>query len=111
MQNWDIRALDLQPHHPQVLRSDDDTRAVAINLPAGEELQEHQTYERVYLVVAEGELEISQDGETATGGAGSMWHFEPGERRSVRANADSRLILLLAPWPGEGHPSRPRTAG
>jgi hypothetical protein len=32
--------------------------------------------------------------------------FDPKERRVVRARSDSRLVLLLAPWPGEGHPSR-----
>jgi hypothetical protein len=24
----------------------------------------------------------------------------------VRAISDARLVLVLAPWPGEGHPSR-----
>jgi hypothetical protein len=24
----------------------------------------------------------------------------------VRATKDARLILLLSPWPGQGHPSR-----
>jgi hypothetical protein len=24
----------------------------------------------------------------------------------VRATTDARLILLLSPWPGDGHPSR-----
>ena len=32
--------------------------------------------------------------------------FDPNERHEVRAKSDSRLLLLLAPWPGEGHPSR-----
>ena len=31
--------------------------------------------------------------------------FEPKERHEVRATEDSRLLLLLSPWPGEGHPS------
>jgi hypothetical protein len=32
-------------------------------------------------------------------------HFEPNERRTVRALSDARLVLVLAPWPGVGHPS------
>jgi len=108
MQSWDIRALAIEPHHPQVLRSDDETRAIAIHLPAGEELQEHQVHERTYLLVADGRIEISQDGRTVAGGAGMLSHFEPNERRTVRALADSRLVLVLAPWPGVGHPSRPK---
>ena len=106
METWDIRSLDVQPHQPDVLRSDEDGRAIAINLPAGEELQEHQTHESAYLVVADGEVEIAQSGETVAGGAGLVAHFEPGERREVRATGDARLVLILSPWPGEGHPSR-----
>jgi hypothetical protein len=32
-------------------------------------------------------------------------HFDPNERHEVRATKDARLILMLSPWPGEGHPS------
>jgi quercetin dioxygenase-like cupin family protein len=106
MDSWDIASLDVEPHHPQVLRSDDESRAIAINLPAGESLQEHETHERSYLVVAGGEIEIDQGGETVAGGPGLLAHFPPGERREVRATRDSRIVLILSPWPGEGHPSR-----
>jgi quercetin dioxygenase-like cupin family protein len=106
MQSWDIRSLDVEPHHPEVLRSDDESRAIAVSLPAGEELQEHQVHERTYLTVAAGEVEIDQDGTTVTGGPGLLAHFEPGERRTVRAVTDARIVLLLSPWPGVGHPSR-----
>jgi quercetin dioxygenase-like cupin family protein len=106
MDTWDIGTLDVQPRHPEVLRSDDETRAIAINLPAGEALQEHQVHERAWLFVAEGEIEVEQGGETVTGGTGFLAHFEPNERHEVRAREDSRLILLLSPWPGDGHPSR-----
>lgn len=107
MQTWDIRTLAIEPHKPQVLRSDDETRAIAINLPAGEDLQEHQVHERAYLIVADGEIEVSQDGETIAGGPGLLSHFEPGERHAVKAITDARLVLVLSPWPGVGHPSRP----
>jgi hypothetical protein len=33
-------------------------------------------------------------------------HFDPKERHLVRATSDARLVLILAPWPGEGHPSQ-----
>ena len=106
METWDIRTLVIEPHKPQILRSDEETRAIAIHLPAGEELQEHQVHERAYLIVADGEIEVSQDGQTVTGGHGLLSHFEPGERRAVRALTDARLVLVLSPWPGVGHPSR-----
>ena len=106
MDLWDPSQLHPEPHHPVVLHSEDGVaRIVAINLPAGEELQEHQVHERAWLVVASGEIELEQGGETVTGGPGLLAHFEPGERREVRATSDARLILLLSPWPGDGHPS------
>jgi quercetin dioxygenase-like cupin family protein len=106
MESWDIRSLDVEPHRPQVLRSDDEIRAIAIRLPGGEELQEHQVHERAYLLVADGEIEIRDDGSSVKGGTGFLSHFEPNERRTVRALTDALLVLVLAPWPGIGHPSR-----
>jgi quercetin dioxygenase-like cupin family protein len=106
METWDIRSLSIEPHKPQVLRSDEESRAIAIRLPAGEELQEHQVHERAYLLVADGEIEVSQDGQSVTGGTGFVSHFEPNERHAVKAISDARLVLVLAPWPGVGHPSR-----
>jgi quercetin dioxygenase-like cupin family protein len=106
MDTWDIASLDVEPHQPAVLRSDDETRVIAINLPAGEALQEHEVHERAWLVVAAGEIEVEQGGQTAGGGPGFLAHFDPHERHEVRAQSDARLILLLSPWPGDGHPSR-----
>ncbi len=102
MESWDIASLDVQAHHPAVLHSDEHTRAIAINLPAGELMQEHETHERAFLMVASGEIELEGGGGTVTGGPGFLAHFEPHERREVRAKEDTRLILILVPWPGEG---------
>jgi quercetin dioxygenase-like cupin family protein len=106
MDTWDIASLEVEPHHPAVLRSDEETRVIAIYLPAGEELQDHQVHERAYLIVAGGEIEVAQGSEAVSGGPGFLAHFEPNERHEVRATTDARLLLLLSPWPGEGHPSR-----
>jgi quercetin dioxygenase-like cupin family protein len=106
MDSWDIGSLPVEPHRPEVLRSDDETRVIVLSLPSGERLQEHQVHERTWLVVADGEIEVDEGERTVTGGPGLLVHFEPNERREVRATRDSRLILLLAPWPGEGHPRR-----
>ncbi len=103
MESWDLTALTVEPHHPEVLRSDDGAaRAIAINLPAGERLQEHRNYEHAWLHVHEGRVEVGQNGSTTTGTAGFLAHFDPHEDREVRALEDSRLLLVLAPWPGEG---------
>jgi len=52
----------------------------------------------------DGEVEVSADGATATGGPGSLFVFAARERHEVRARSDARLLLVLAPWPGDGHP-------
>ena len=106
METWDIASLDVQPHQPEVLRSDPEARVIAINLPAGEELQAHQVHERAWVMVAGGDVEIEQNGSTETGGPGFVAHFDPNERHEVRAKTDARLLLFLAPWPGQGHPSQ-----
>lgn len=106
MQVWTLDALSPPPHHPEVLRSDDGaTRAIALSLPKGELLQEHQVHEHAWLVVLEGELEVSSGEDSQRLPAGSLAHFEAAERREVRAVTDTRLLLLLSPWPGPGHPS------
>jgi quercetin dioxygenase-like cupin family protein len=105
VEHWDVGSLAVDAHHPQVLRSDEELRAIAIQLPAGEQLQEHQVHERAYLAVVDGEIEVASDGEVVSGGAGFLCHFDPKERHTVQAVSDARLLLVLAPWPGPGHPS------
>jgi quercetin dioxygenase-like cupin family protein len=108
--SWHINSIDVRPRNPVVLQSDPEARVIAINLPAGEALHEHQVHERAYLFVTDGEVEVEQGGQTETGGPGYLAHFEAGEPREVRATSDARFVLLLAPWPGEGHP-RQRAGG
>ena len=104
METWNLTSMGVEPQKPEVLRSDPEARVIAINLPAGEALQDHQVHERAYLVVAAGEVEVEQDGRTESGGAGFLAHFQANERHEVRATSDAHLLLILAPWPGEGHP-------
>lgn len=109
MQIWDLRELPVQPHHPQVLRSDDEGRMIAIDLPAGESMHEHQVHERAWLVVVAGRVAITDaDGAATEVGAGALAHFEPNERREIAARDHARLLLVLSPWPGHGHPSEGR---
>ena len=107
MDIWDIRSLDVQPHAPQVLSSiDGAARAIVIQLPAGEQLQEHEVHEHAYLIVVDGEVELSQGGDVERAGPGTAAHWVPQERHEVKATADARLLLVLAPWPGPGHPNQ-----
>jgi quercetin dioxygenase-like cupin family protein len=106
MKSWDLPSLPVEPHQPEVLLSDEEGRAIVINLPAGEQLKEHQVHERAWVVVAAGEVEIDDSGgETVKAGPGFLATFEPNERHELRATSDARILLVLSPWPGEGHPS------
>jgi quercetin dioxygenase-like cupin family protein len=105
MQSWDLKTVEAEPHQPQILASADDARTIVLRLPAGEELQEHEVHERARLVVVEGEVDVSAlSGETVSAGPGHLFEFDPGERRTVAARSDARLLLILSPWPGDGHP-------
>ena len=106
MDTWDLNSLDVEPYKPQVLDSEAEGRAIVINLPAGEKLNEHQVHERAWLLVTDGEIEVADADGSKTGSTGFLAIFDPKERHVVVANSDARLPLVLAPWPGEGHPSQ-----
>jgi len=96
--------LDVEPRHPQVLHSEDSQRTIAIALTTGEQLQEHQTRERAYVLVVVGRVAVAQpDGSTVTLGPGGGAIFEPGERRELTAEEDAKLVMLLTPWPAPDH--------
>jgi quercetin dioxygenase-like cupin family protein len=105
VKSWNLKALELRPHSPRILSSSDESRAVALEIPAGESLQDHQVHERAWVSVIDGEVEITtSDGQRVAGSSGLLVEFAPGERHAVRALRTARLLLLLTPWPGDGHP-------
>ena len=104
VKHWDIAGLDGEPHAPQILSTTDDSRAIALELPEGESLQEHEVHERTWFVVVGGEVEVTADGESVTAGPGTLFEFAAQERRVVTARSAARLLMVLTPWPGDGHP-------
>jgi quercetin dioxygenase-like cupin family protein len=88
---------------PVVLHSSDEGRAVLIGLNPGQELGDHQVKEHTFIVVVDGKARIEAGGETVEADAGTLVAFEPDERRVVASDAGAKILLLLAPWPGEGH--------
>jgi quercetin dioxygenase-like cupin family protein len=105
MRNWDLKTVEAEPHQPQILASAEDARTIVLHLPAGEELQEHEVHERARVVIVDGEVDVTTpDGETVAVGSGHLFEFDPGERRTISARSDARLLLVLSPWPGDGHP-------
>lgn len=105
MESWDLKTVDVEPHQPRILASADDARTILLRLPEGEELQEHEVHERARVLVVDGDVDVNMaDGSSASAGAGQLFEFEPGERRTIVARSDARLLMVLSPWPGDGHP-------
>jgi glyoxylate utilization-related uncharacterized protein len=105
MESWDLKTVDVEPHQPRILASADDARTILLHLPGGEELQEHEVHERARVLVVDGEVDVSMsDGDSASAAAGHLFEFEPHERRTIVARSDARLLMVLSPWPGDGHP-------
>lgn len=105
MNSWDLKALDLKPRLPEILSSSNAARAIVLDLAAGERLSEHEVHERAWVIVTDGAIEATTAaGQRASGGAGLLIELAPRERHEVVAISDARLLLLLTPWPGVGHP-------
>jgi quercetin dioxygenase-like cupin family protein len=106
VRHWALHEIEL-PHgtrSPVVLHSKEGAeRAVLLGLKPGESLGEHGVKESALLLVLDGEVRVEAGGETVEAAAGTLLQFEPDERRSVTSGSGARLLLLLAPWPGEGH--------
>jgi quercetin dioxygenase-like cupin family protein len=88
---------------PRVLFTSPECRLVAVDLGAGDELPEHHVRERAVLQVISGRVAIEASGEAVECAAGAVVMFDPGERHALRGLDDARLLLVLAPWPAEGH--------
>jgi mannose-6-phosphate isomerase-like protein (cupin superfamily) len=53
--------------------------------------------------VVEGRIAIDADERSVEASPGTLVTFAPNERHAVRSDDGARILLLLAPWPGEGH--------
>ena len=105
MRSWNLREIETPggSRSPVVLDSDEAARAVLIGLDPGQELGEHQVKEHAFVLVVDGSVRIESAGESFEAPPGTLFTFEPDERRSVSSENGARILLFLAPWPGEGH--------
>jgi quercetin dioxygenase-like cupin family protein len=106
VQSWNLKSIDLPggSRSPVVLFSRSEARAVLIGLEPGQELGDHQVKENAFLVVLDGGVQVrSEDGTVVEAGGGTLLSFEVNERHTVASAGGARLLLVLAPWPGEGH--------
>ncbi len=105
MQRWDLLSLDAPEgrRDPIVLHSDDGARAVLIVLSPGQSLGDHQVKENAWVTVLDGTVEIGIDGASSQAEPGTLVRFDPDERHALHTETGARILLLLAPWPGDGH--------
>ena len=113
MRHWRLPEVETPQgaRSPVVLHSKEGSaRAVLIELRAGEALGDHGVKESALVLVLGGTVRVEAGDESVDGEAGSLFHFDPDERHSVASDAGARLLLLLAPWTGEGHYRGDRSA-
>jgi quercetin dioxygenase-like cupin family protein len=105
VQSWNLREIETPggTRSPVVLRSDESARAVLIVLDPGQALGDHQMKERALVSVVDGSVRVESGGEAIEGGEGSFFSFDADERRSISTDKGARILLVFAPWPGEGH--------
>ncbi len=105
MRSWNLKEIEVEggSRSPVVLDSGEAARAVLIVLEPGQALGDHQVKEHAFILVVEGTVEVEASGEALTAGPGTLFTFEPDERRAVSSDGRARILLFLAPWPGEGH--------
>ncbi|HTW12223.1 MAG TPA: cupin domain-containing protein [Solirubrobacteraceae bacterium] len=97
--------MAVRAHAPEILgESVEGGRAIALEIPAGESLADHQVHEHAWVTVVSGEVEITAGDQRVAGAEGLTVEFAPGERHAVHARTSARLLLILTPWPGDGHP-------
>jgi quercetin dioxygenase-like cupin family protein len=105
VQSWNLREIETPAgiRSPVVLRSDEAARAVLVSLEPGQSLGDHQVKERALVSVVEGAVRVQAGGQSIEGETGSFFSFDADERRSISTDTGARILLILAPWPGEGH--------
>lgn len=105
MQTWNLMEIDAPDgtRDPVVLHSSGEGRAVMIRLDPGQVLREHQVKERAWICVVDGTARFEADGRAIEAGVGTVATFEPDERHAVGSEQGARLLIVLSPWPGEGH--------
>ena len=106
MESWDLKTVEVEPHQPRILASADDARTIVLQ-PAGGggdagargaragAADRHRRRRRRH---------HRGGADFANAGAGHLFEFDPGERRTIVARSDARLLYVLSPWPGDGHP-------
>lgn len=102
MRHWNLD--EARTESPAILHSrEGEARVVLLSLSPHQMLGEHQVHEAALLLVVEGDARIEAGDEAVDAKGGELFRFDPAERHTVTTSTGALLLLVLAPWPGEGH--------
>ena len=93
MRHWNLTEIEAKggSRSPVVLDSDDAARAVLIVLEPGQSLGDHQVKEHAFILVVQGAVRVDSGGEGMEAPTGTLFTFEPDERRSVSSPDGARI--------------------
>jgi len=104
VEHWHLPSIEQSgTREPRVLFSQPEFRAVVVDLKLRDELGDHRVQEHTVLQVVSGRVRLGLGSRELECEAGSLVRLQPRETRSVTALEPSRILLVLAPWPAEGH--------
>src|SRR5262249_42187627 len=88
---------------PRVLFSTPECRAVVIDLRPGDELGEHSVRERATIEIVSGTVMVVTGPHAVEASSGTLVTFAPGERHSLRAEGEARILLVRSRGPAASH--------
>jgi hypothetical protein len=104
---WNLLAIESPQgtRDPHVLHEDEGSRGLLLIMNAGQRLEEHEVRENTWALVVEGAIEVSAAGsdDALVVEQGSLVYWKAQERRSISSPQGARMLMILTPWPGEGH--------
>jgi quercetin dioxygenase-like cupin family protein len=105
VQHWDLNSIDAPrgTRDPYVVHQDAGARAVLVAIEPGQALGDHQVKENAWVVIVDGTVQVAAGSENVELGTGGLLRFEPGERHSLSSSTGARVLMVLTPWPGDGH--------
>ena len=106
VQSWNLMEIEAPAgtRDPVVVHSGNEARAVLIALNPGQvHGRPSGEGERVGHGPRRHACESRQRGDSFDAAPGMLFRFDPDERHSLASDEGARILLLLAPWPGEGH--------
>src|SRR5258708_8510360 len=88
MDDWNLKGLAWRPHQPEILSSTEEGRAIVLDLPEGEVLQDHQVHVGAWIIVVDGDVRITDHrGQPIDAQPGSLVKLAPQARHALSALA------------------------